>query len=164
MNGIQSIQAALESTQSVLKWFLDDFSDSDLLVRPAPGANHAAWQVGNVIAGDQMLVKDAFPDAAVAELPPGFLEIHGPEGTKREGPEGFLTKSEYLDLFDKARSATIATLNTLNDNDLDRPTTGPMAEFAPTLGHLFLLASNHTLMHAGQFSVIRRLLGKPVLF
>jgi hypothetical protein len=26
------------------------------------------------------------------------------------------------------------------------------------------LASNHTLMHAGQFSVIRRRLGKPVLF
>ncbi|MBV8230589.1 MAG: hypothetical protein JO329_11450, partial [Planctomycetaceae bacterium] len=46
----------------------------------------------------------------------------------------------------------------------DRPATGKVAAFAPTLGHVLLLASNHTLMHAGQFSVVRRLLGKPVLF
>ena len=35
---------------------------------------------------------------------------------------------------------------------------------APTLGALLLLQSNHTLMHAGQFTVVRRKLGKPVLF
>jgi hypothetical protein len=39
-----------------------------------------------------------------------------------------------------------------------------MAAFAPTLGHIFLLVANHTLMHAGQITVVRRLLGKPVLF
>jgi hypothetical protein len=27
-----------------------------------------------------------------------------------------------------------------------------------------LMVSKHTLMHGGQFSVIRRVLGKPVLF
>jgi hypothetical protein len=39
-----------------------------------------------------------------------------------------------------------------------------MAKFAPRLGDLFQLVANHTLMHAGQFSVVRRKLGKPVLF
>jgi len=39
-----------------------------------------------------------------------------------------------------------------------------MAKIAPTLGALILLQSNHTLMHAGQFTVVRRKLGKPVLF
>ena len=164
MNGIQSIQAALESTQFVLKWFLEGFSDADMLVRPVPGANHAAWQVGNVIVGDKMLVEGVLPDASYPDLPPDFVHLHGPEGAKQEGPEGFLTKSEYLDLFDSTRAATIATLNALNDSDLDRPSTGDIAQFAPTLGHLFLLVSNHTLLHVGQFSVIRRMLGKPILF
>jgi hypothetical protein len=50
------------------------------------------------------------------------------------------------------------------DADLDKPTQGNMAQFAPTLGALLLLQSNHTLMHAGQFTVLRRKLGKPVLF
>jgi hypothetical protein len=39
-----------------------------------------------------------------------------------------------------------------------------MAPFAPTLGALFVLVANHALMHGGQFSVVRRKLGKPVLF
>ena len=52
MNGIEVLKASLAGTQYVLKWFVDDFSDAELLVRPVPTANHAAWQIGNVIAGD----------------------------------------------------------------------------------------------------------------
>jgi hypothetical protein len=164
MNGIAAIRAALESTQHTLTWFVADFSDADLLVRPVPGANHAAWQIGNVIVGDQYLIRQQLPDARFPELPPGFAELHGPGGTSKDGPDGFLTKAEYLAHFDATRAATIAALGALTDADLDRPTAGGMARFAPTLGNLFLLVSNHTLAHAGQFSVIRRKLGKPVLF
>ena len=39
-----------------------------------------------------------------------------------------------------------------------------MAKFAPTVGAMLLLNANHTMMHAGQFTVVRRKLGKPVLF
>jgi hypothetical protein len=164
MNGIGAIKAALESTRHILKMYVDDFTDADLFVRPVPAANHAAWQLGQIITGDVYLVRSALPDAAFPELPPGSFELYGKEGAKKDGPDGFLTKAEYLALFDAVRSATIAALETFTDADLDRPTTGDMAAFAPTLGHLFLAASNHTLMHAGQFTVIRRKLGKPVLF
>ena len=42
MNGIQTIQAAFDETRSNLLWFLSDFSDADMFVRPHPAANHAA--------------------------------------------------------------------------------------------------------------------------
>ena len=48
--------------------------------------------------------------------------------------------------------------------DLAKANTGGMAKWAPTVASLVLLICNHTLMHAGQFSVTRRALGKPVLF
>ena len=57
-----------------------------------------------------------------------------------------------------------SNLSELSDADLDRPTQGRMATFAPRLGDLLVLVSNHTLMHGGQISVLRRKLGKPVLF
>ncbi|WP_422927752.1 DinB family protein [Singulisphaera sp. PoT] len=164
MNGIEAIKASLEDTRQTLNWFIADFSDEDLLVRPVPGANHAAWQIGNVIGGDIFLVHSQWPDTAYPELPAGFMDQHGSEGAKKEGTEGFLTKAEYIELFDKVRSTTIAKLETLSDSDLERPCTGSVANYAPNLGRLFLAASNHTLMHGGQFSVIRRKLGKPVLF
>ncbi len=165
MTGREAIQIALESTQKTLNWFLSDFTDADMLVRPVPGANHAAWQVGNVIGGDVGLISSELPDAKYPSLPPGFADLHGGStGAKQEGPEGFLTKDEYLNLFNAVRAATVAALNTLTDADLDRPCTGKYKDFAPTLGKMFLMVSDHTTMHSGQFSVIRRKLGKPVLF
>ncbi len=61
------------------------------------------------------------------------------------------------------RAATIAALMSLTDDDLDKPSSEKMRPFSPTVGSVFQLASDHTLLHAGQFSVIRRKLGKPVL-
>jgi DinB superfamily len=164
MNGIGAIRAALEGTAFMLKWYVEDFSEADMFVRPVPNANHAAWQLGQVIAGDVYLVRAAVPDAAFPELPAGFMELHGKEGATKDDPKEFLTKAEYLKLFDAVRSATIAALEKLSEADLDRPTAGDMAAFAPTHGHVFLAASNHTLMHGGQLTVIRRKLGKPILF
>jgi hypothetical protein len=164
MNGIGAIKAALESTADLLKMYLGDFSEDDMFVRPVPGANHAAWQVGQIALGDIFLVRSAFPDTPYPELPPGASDLYGKVGAKQEGREGFLNKEEALKFFNDVRAATIAALEKVSDADLDRPTTGDLASFAPTLGHLFLAASNHTLMHGGQLTVIRRKLGKPVLF
>jgi hypothetical protein len=164
MTGCDAIKSALEGTKAVLNWYLGDLSDADLFVRPVPAANHIAWQLGHVIAGDKFLITGQLPDEPYPELPAGFAEAHGADAAKKDGPDGFLTKAEYVALFDKVRAATIAALGKLTDADLDRPTVGKMAAFSPTLGKIFLLVSDHTLMHAGQVTVVRRKLGKPVLF
>ena len=164
MNGTAAIQSALGSTKVMLTGYLGDLSDADLLVRPAPSANHIAWQLGHLIFAEPYLVKQGLPDAPYPDLPASFPETYGSKGANKDGPDGFLTKAEYLSLFDKVRSATIAAVSKLSDADLDRPTVGSMAPHAPTVGELLLLVCNHTLMHGGQFTAVRRKLGKPVLF
>jgi hypothetical protein len=164
MNGVQIIQAALGSTQWLLNKFLEDLSDADLLVRPLPGANHIAWQIGHLTSSEAMIVKSEMPDAIYPALADDWAEVHGPKATANDGPAGFRSKAEYIARFNEIRGATIANVGKLTDADLDRPTKGMMADFAPKLGDVLVLVSNHTLMHAGQFSVLRRKLGKPVLF
>jgi hypothetical protein len=164
MRGVDAIRTALQSTQHLLTWFLEDLGDADLLVRPVAGANHIAWQVGHLIAAERNMVRQQLPGAAYPELPAGFAEQHSAPMAAQDPPAGFATKARYVELFNQVRQATIAELGKLADADLDRPATGRMASFAPTLGAVFLLAANHSLMHAGQFSVVRRKLGKPVLF
>jgi hypothetical protein len=164
MHGVDAIRTALQATQHLLTWFLSDLDDADLLVRPVAGANHIAWQVGHLIAAERGMVRQQLPAAAYPELPAGFAEQHGAATQTQDPPAGFATKGQYVDLFNQVRQATITELGKLADADLDRPATGRMASFAPTVGAVFLLASNHSLMHAGQFSVVRRKLGKPVLF
>ena len=163
MNGKDAIQKALASTQHMLTWYLSDLSDADLLVRPVPNANHIAWQLGHLIASEADMVRPHL-NADFPDLPPGFKEQHGKETAAVDPPKGFKTKQEYLDLYNKGRGATLAAVAKLRDADLDKPMSGPMAEWAPTLGALLLLLGNHDLMHAGQFTVVRRKLNKPVLF
>jgi hypothetical protein len=164
VTGVTAIQTALNSTKSLVTRYLEELSDADLLVRPVPEANHIAWQLGHLIFAEPYLVKQGLPEAAYPDLPASFADTYGSKGAAKDGPDGFLTKAEYLALFDKVRSATLAAVAKLSDADLDRPTTGSMAPYAPKLGDLLLLVSNHTLMHGGQFTVVRRKLRKPVLF
>ena len=115
MTGREAIKAALEGTQGNLKWYVSDFSDADLLVRPVPGANHAAWQIGNVIGGDIYLIRAELPDAAYPELPPGFMDQHGSKGANDDAAEKFLTKAEYLKT---ASLEKIAAENLRREEDL----------------------------------------------
>jgi hypothetical protein len=163
MNAKDAIRYALTSTQNVLNMYLSDLSDADLVVRPVPAANHIAWQLGHLITSEKGMGQQ-LRGAKYPELPAGFAERHSKETAAAEPPRGFGTKAEYLDLFTKTRQATLSALDRLSDADLDRPTEGQMAAFAPTLGGLLLLVANHTMMHAAQFTVVRRKLGKPVLF
>ena len=164
MTGIDAIRTSLRSTQHLVTWFLGDLADADLLVRPVDGANCIAWQLGHLIQSERRMITAELPGAGFPDLPAGFAERHTKDTAAVDPPKGFADKATYLGVFAQTRETTIAALATLADADLDRPNTGPMAAIAPTLGAVFLLAANHSLMHAGQFSVVRRKLGKPILF
>lgn len=158
MTGQEAIVSALGSTGGMLNMFLGDFTDADMLVRPVPGANHTAWQLGHLIDSEVKMLLSQLPDAKVPVLPAGFAETHNQERSKTDA--GFLTKAAYLNLFEEVRAATTAAVA---GADLDKASTGNMAPFAPKLGDFFLLIANHTMMHVGQFTAVRRKLGKPVL-
>ncbi len=163
MNAKDAIKTALTSTQFLLGRYVEDLSDADLLIRPTPTSNHIAWQLGHLAAAERQLGAQ-IPGAAYPPLPAGWPEQHNKNTAGMEPPKGFATKAEYLSELNKGRDATLAAVAKLSDADLDKPTEGQMKPFAPTIAALILLISNHTLMHAGQFSVVRRKLGKPVLF
>ncbi len=158
-----AIISNLKLTQQTVNNFLSDLSDADLLVRPVPAANHIAWQMGHVILTETRMAEYG-PAFQYPALPAGFAQQHGKETASIDPPKGFLTRDQYLSLFNATRQATIAAVAKLSAEDLDRPTVGPMAAWAPTLGALLVLVGEHAMMHAGQFTVVRRKLGKPVLF
>jgi hypothetical protein len=157
-----AIKYVMDTSLFVVNTYLSDLSDADLMVRPVKGANHIAWQLGHLIESERDLVDSACPGASPA-LPAGFAAQHAKETAAVDDPAKFLTKQQYLDLFAKQRAATRAALEKLSDTDLDRPGPERMRDFCPTVGALFCLVADHPMMHAGQFVVVRRVQGKPVL-
>jgi uncharacterized damage-inducible protein DinB len=161
MNAKDVLNAGMDLGEHVLKTYVSDLSDAELLTRPGPGSNHLAWQLGHLIQSEKQLLEMVCPGAG-AEFPAGFGDQHSKESIGSDDPAKFLTKAKYLELFDLQRAATKAALDQLPDADLDKPGP-PNFTMCPTVGLVFNLLANHGTMHSGQFAAARRALGKPVL-
>lgn len=162
MTARDAILHTLGMSHMVLTTYLSDLSDADLMRRPAPGANHIAWQLGHLISAERGMGEGVCP-GSYPPLPAGFDAQHAKETTHVDDPAQFLTKAQYLELFEQQRSATKVALSKLSDADLDKPGAEQLRQVCPTIGATLNLIGGHELMHAGQFATVRRLLGKPVL-
>jgi hypothetical protein len=163
MDTRQAHRASMAMADMMAQGYLGDLSDADLLVRPVPGANHIAWQLGHLIASERGMMEQVAPGSMPA-LPAGFKEKHTKETAGSDDPNAFLTKDEYLKLHAAVRAATLAVLDRTSDADFDKPAPESMQGYAPTIGDLFVLHGQHWTMHSGQWAVIRRKLGRPPLF
>src|SRR5262249_32426965 len=152
-----------DSSDRILKMYVNDLTDEEILLEPAPGVNPIALQLGHLINAERMFVEFASPNSCPA-LPEGFAERHSLKSGDRNDRTRYSTKAEYLRLWDPQRAATKAALEALPDADLDKPSPERFASFAPTIGSILNLAGGHALSHLGQFVPLRRKLGKPIAF
>ena len=153
----------LAQSLELLKMTLADFSDADFLVRPVPGANNAAWQLGHLIAAETNMGNAVRP-GCMPELPAGFAERFTRQTASVDDPKQLGTKDDLLGLLSRARAGTIAWLKALSPQDLDAPSPEQVRSYAPTVADVAAIQGSHTTMHIGQFQVLRRKLGKPILF
>lgn len=158
----QAIRASLGQADFLVNGYLEDITPAELLARPCEGGNHIAWQLGHLIAAERYLVEQAVPGKMPA-LPEGFAERHKKDTAASDDPAAFLKKEEYVALAKQIRAATLQIANDLPAADFDKPVT-KVPPFVKTVGELFLFLGPHWIMHAGQWAVIRRVLGRPPLF
>jgi hypothetical protein len=155
------IVGGLQQSLGMVKMHLADMSDADLLTRPVPGANHANWQLGHVIASEWGMLGAC--GAKMPALPAGFAERYGKENAKEDNPGKFACKAELVELLEKTRSGTVAFVKAATAAQLEA-TSPVMPEMFPTVGALLGMSLSHDAMHMGQIQVVRRKLGKPHLF
>ena len=162
MNAKDAIRSSANISTMVLKTYISDLDDADLMSRPGEGCNHLAWQLGHLISSEVYLLNSVAPGQGIA-LPDGFAEAHAKDQSNNDNPDDFQSKAEYVELFDKVREASLSALDVFADSDLDNPAPEDFRSFCPTMGDMFTLIATHPMMHAGQFVVIRRRAGKPIL-
>ena len=163
MNSASAIRLSIDSSQMVSLAYLDDMTDADFLHRPHPNCNHIAWQIGHLIVSEHRMIEGSVP-GSMPEIPEGFSEKYTADTTGFDETSSFHGKQELLALFGRIHAATLAALTLLSDDDLDRPAAENIRSYAPTVGAAFSLQGTHWLMHAGQWAVIRRQIGRPPLF
>ena len=163
MTQTQLLADLLKGNLEFVKMTVADFSDADMLVRPCPGANHAAWQLGHLTNSESGALAMFAPEKA-RPAPAGFKEKFTKETARIDDPKFFPGKAELIEAFSGARLATMEWAKSLSPADLERPSPDKVRSWAPTIGHYVAMTPVHVAMHVGQFQVIRRRLAKPVLF
>ena len=157
------IKTELKLPATVVQSYLQDLTDEQLFIRPHEQANHLAWQLGHLIASEHTLNNMVCPDSMPA-LPEGFADKHGKDTAASDDPSGFCTKAEYLAAMEEQRAGTLALLDRLSDEDLQQPAPEPIQQFGATVGAVIAGQSAHWMMHAGQWVILRRQLGKEAMF
>jgi len=149
----------LQNNFGMLKMTVADLSDADLLVRPVTSANHANWQLGHLLVAEHSLVSGC--KLAMPELPAGFAARYSKKTVGVDDPGQLAAKAELMALFEKVRTASAEHASNLPGERWQEK--GPAA-FTPTIASMFEALLGHVAMHVGQLQVIRRKLGKPILF
>jgi hypothetical protein len=162
MNTKDTLRQTLNLSHFILKSYVNDLADADLLRRPGPGCNHVAWQLGHLIASEHDLL-NSIEAGAAPELPAGFATAHARDNSANDDPKQFATKDKYMELTEKLHAATLALLERFPEADFDKPGPESFRKMFPTMGAIFVLIATHPMMHAGQIVPVRRALGKPVV-
>lgn len=163
MNAREAIRASMAVPDVIVQSYLDDLSDDDLMIRTVDGLNHIKWQLGHLVSSENGMIESVCP-GSMPPLPEGFKEKYTKETASIDDPAAFHSKDEYLKLAAEQREAMLKALDGLSDDDLDKPAPERLQRMWPTVGSVFSMQPTHWVMHAGQWAVLRRKLGKPPLF
>jgi hypothetical protein len=163
MTPIELLADLISRDYGLLEMTLADFSDADLFVRPVPGANHAMWQLGH-LATSTAFFAAAIPGGKSPEIPADWKDKFGKGASTADDPKAFPSRAEVMKALAASKDAVLAATKNLKWEDLEKSGPDQLKSFAPTIGHLVHVIGSHWTMHVGQFQVIRRKLGKPVLF
>ena len=156
----ESLAGGLQQNLGMLKMHVADLADGELMTRPVPGANHANWQLGHLIVSESQMLAGC--GAAMPPLPGGFAERYSKATAKSDDAAKFATKAELLTVLETTRAASVAFAKTATPAQLAAPS--PMADMCPTVADMVALCPVHAAMHIGQIQVLRRKLGKALLF
>ena len=157
-----AIKNNYEMAQMVSGSYIADLTNEEAMQRPHAGCNHINWQVGHIIASQNMMANSAVP-GAVPELPEGFAAKYAKGAGSSNNPADFLSFDELRSIGKAQSEAVVSMIESMSTEDFDKPGPKEMEGLAPNLGALCNLLGSHWMMHAGQWVVVRRQLGREIV-
>lgn len=159
----EAIQFALATSNRVLLNAIDKMSDAATTFPTQNGGCHPLWVLGHLTLVEGMIPGVLFGDKnPVAGWQEYFGEGSEPTSNARVYPSFAELREKYLEL----RQRNLKTLESLSEQDLDRPTKAPPKgrekEFA-TFGSTFLVLALHQAMHRSHVTDALRMAGRTAV-
>ena len=163
MNTIEYIKMSLDNSKGWALGLINDMKDSPLTQPTPKGGNHPLWVLGHIVHSESNLL-----DGFILGQPnrfPDLENLFAMKTTPTTDASQYPSMDELLAKFEEIRSATMAHLDTLSEEDLDKPSHAPkeFGQLFGTMGSCFAAMGAHVNFHAGQVADARRAAGREPL-
>ena len=163
MKAVDFVKLALESSNGWIMGLAGDAKDIPLQ-RPTPnGGNHPLWNLGHLAYSEGNLVNVCCKgeENPLAD----WAEVFGIGSQPSDDASAYPSIDEVMGKLAELRAGTMAYIESLSDEDLDKPShaEGEMKEWFPTVGACLAAVGNHFCFHGGQIADARRAAGRGVL-
>lgn len=162
MKATDFVKLSLENSTGWALGLINDMKGTPL-TQPTPnGGNHPLWVLGHLARAESDLL-----DGFILGKPNRFPELEncGAGSIPSTNGNDYPSIDELLGKFEEIRSATLAHLDTLSDEDLEQKSHAPeeFGAFFGTVGACFAAMSTHMSFHSGQVADARRAAGRKPL-
>jgi hypothetical protein len=162
MNATEAIKINLDTADMICGAYLEDLTNEEAMRRPHADCNHINWQLGHLIASDNGMCNGCI-EGSIPALPDGFADKYSKEAAASDNADDFVPKTELMELYRNQRKAITEVLSGLSEEQLAGPAPESMQAYASTVAAAFSMLGSHWLMHAGQWVIVRRELGREVV-
>lgn len=166
MSRIASLVKDLKDARRYTTTLLDAVDPADWFRQPAGCVTHVAWQAGHLAVAQYRLSlflirgQEAEDDRLISE---DFVSRFAPGSVPDPDAESGPSAAEIREIFDRVHAQTIAETQALSDDILDKAIGFDHLMFS-TKGGAIRWSAQHEFTHAGQISLLRRLLGNNWLW
>lgn len=127
-------------------------------------SNHPAFIYGHLSLYAPQIIAHLGGDVSILRVPDRFQSVFSKDATCQDDPDGkiYPTKDDVTKYFFEGYRAAVETLRAVDDQVLQQPNPsgGRMTELFPTVGSMLAFyAGGHLMMHLGQLSAWRRMMG-----
>ncbi len=160
MKATDVIRAALDISTNMTLPLIEDLKEHAMAFPTANGGNHALWNLGHL----------AYSEGGLNELMTGdpnplaeWKELFDMGTTPSDDASKYPSFDEVMQKFHELRAINVKLLDSLSDEDLDRPSKNVPDEWKEmfgTYGQCLIMIGLHIMHHRGQVADIRRSLKK----
>ncbi|MBL4591593.1 MAG: DinB family protein [Phycisphaerales bacterium] len=165
MNTTTFIRQSLENSKGFMMGFFADLKGESLAQPTVNGGNHALWILGHLVYSECSITHSMILGKESCPLQ-DWKDLFGYGSEPKCDASIYPDFDELLAKWEEVRAFTLSTLDSMSDDDLDKPAPGCPEEWAAffgTIGLCFGMKITHPMMHYGQLADIRRSLGRPVM-
>jgi hypothetical protein len=160
MHATDCLKLSLQMSREWIQGLIIDMKEAPLVRPTAQGGNHPLWILGHLVFSEVQLRECLL--LGRANPLESWQPLFGQGSAPADDVGRYPSMDELLKQFDSVRKDTLTLIDSLSDEDLDRPSHAPeeLRQSFGTVGQCLIAISLHFTFHGGQLADARRAAGR----